>query len=247
MNHDIDRTLTELEMEGEWETDDSEGLEGGELEWEDRDVDADEFEEELEYEAPNAATSPLTEDEEMEMAAELLNVTSEADLDQFLGRIASRAARGIRNVASRGRAFLKSSAGKRLLRVARGVAKKALPVLGRAAGAAIGGPAGAAIGGRVASAAGRAFGLELEGLSPEDQEFETARRVVRLTAAATNAAVGNAARGVPPSQAVRRGVVAAARRHAPGLLRGQTGQGRASGGMSGRWVRRGSRIILDGV
>jgi hypothetical protein len=29
------------------------------------------------------------------------------------------------------------------------------------------------------SAGGRMFGLELEGLSPEDQEFEVARRVVK--------------------------------------------------------------------
>jgi hypothetical protein len=247
MNHDIDHTLNELEMEGEWEApfaDDFEA-EAGELEWEAGEFETLEFEDDYEDNTAQAADSPLSDEEEMEFAMELLDITSDADLDQFLGRVVRRAARGARNVARRGRRFLRSPAGRRLTGIARGVARRALPAAGRALGTAIGGPVGGAIGGRAASAAGRALGLELEGLSPEDQEFEVARRVVRFTAGATNAAVADEARGTPAVQALRRGVVAAARQHAPGLLQG----GRQSGGRasSGRWIRRGNRIILSGV
>lgn len=247
MNHDIDRTLDELEMEGEWEAPLSDDIEAeaGELEWEAGEYEALEFEGEYENDGARSADSPLTDEEEMEFAMELLDASSDAELDQFLGRVVRRAARGARNVASRGRRFLQSPAGRRLAGVARGVARRALPAAGRALGTAIGGPVGGAIGSRAASAAGRALGLELEGLSPEDQEFEVARRVVRFTAGATNAAVADEARGTPPDRALRQGVAAAARRHAPGLLQGS----RPSGGRvsSGRWVRRGNRIILSGV
>ena len=49
--------------------------------------------------------------------------------------------------------------------VLRRVARTALPIAGRVAGTVFGGPVGGALGGRRASAAGRMFGLELEGLS----------------------------------------------------------------------------------
>ena len=60
------------------------------------------------------------------------------------------------------------------------------------------------------------FGTELEGLSPEDQEFETARRFVRLSGELTRAAL-RAGRDAHPgtSEAERM----AARRFAPGLTR----------------------------
>ena len=40
--------------------------------------------------------SPFTEAEEMELAAELLEITSEEELDQFLGKLLKGAWRGIR-------------------------------------------------------------------------------------------------------------------------------------------------------
>jgi hypothetical protein len=62
------------------------------------------------------------------------------------------------------------------------------------------------------------FGAELEGLSPEDQEFEIARRFVRLTFdASRNAAL--AAQGVAPDVIASNAERLAARRLAPGLLR----------------------------
>ena len=44
--------------------------------------------------------SPFTESEEMELAVELLEVTSEAELEQFLGNLLEKAWRGIKPVAS---------------------------------------------------------------------------------------------------------------------------------------------------
>lgn len=67
------------------------------------------------------------------------------------------------------------------------------------------------------SAVGRLYGLELEGLSAEDQLFELARRFVRLA----RQAAGHAALDTPrtaPAVAARRATHAAARSLAPGLV-----------------------------
>lgn len=61
------------------------------------------------------------------------------------------------------------------------------------------------------------FGLEVEGLSPEDKEFEVARRFVRLAGDTVEQARERA--GQAPYQAVELALLHAARRHAPGLLR----------------------------
>jgi hypothetical protein len=65
------------------------------------------------------------------------------------------------------------------------------------------------------------FGIELEGLSPEDAELETARRIlrfVRATGHVAAAATGRPANGNPSLSAANAARVAA-RRWAPGLLR----------------------------
>ncbi|HXH01989.1 MAG TPA: hypothetical protein VNN09_01590 [Candidatus Competibacteraceae bacterium] len=186
--HDIDRTLTEFEPEAE-------------------EYEADQFE----YYGEPETDGVFDEAEEMELAAGLLEVTDEAELDQFLGDLIKKAGRAAGQ-------FVRSSTGQALGGILKGAASKALPIVGGALGTAIGGPAGAAIGGKLASTAGRLFGLELEGLSPEDQEFEVARRFVRFAGEAVkNAAL--AAPGAAPQAAAKAAAMAAARRYAPGLLR----------------------------
>ena len=196
-------------------------------------------------EESGAPESPFNEEEEMELAAELLGVQSEEQLDEFLGKLFKKAVGAVKR-------FAKSPVGGSLFKILKGAAKTALPMLGTAAGAALGGPLGAHLGGTVAGAAGKAFGLELEGLSPEDQEFEVARRYVRFAGSASQAAT-EAAATAPPSVAATRGAVAAARRHAPGLIRpyGARPGGRPHAGgcscgtaTSGEWVRRGGNIVL---
>lgn len=214
--HDLDRTQFEYEPE--------EGFETGDFEFEANGYGA-EFE------------SPFSEGEEMELASELLEITSDAELDQFLGKLLKKAGR-----------FSKSGVGRTLGGMLKGVAKKALPILGTAAGGFFGGPLGASIGGKLAAGAGKLFGLELEGLSEEDQEFEVARRYVRLAGVAAQNA-GTAPPTVPPETAARNALIEAARVHAPGLLRTPPppAVSAAGRGERGRWIRRGNKIILLGV
>jgi hypothetical protein len=218
--HDLDLALRELEPEYE-------GTDA--LEWQ-----TDDDEPQAEYDAEG-----IEQNEEYELASELLEATSDEEIDHFLGKLFKKAT-GALSRAAKGP----------LSAVMRSVAKKALPMLGTAAGTFFGGPAGAALGAKLGSGAGQMFGLELEGLSPEDQELEVARRVVRL---ASDAAKQLSAFGPTGDlmNAAKSAVMSAAATHAPGLL-GAVGSaastnssaqpGRA--GQSGRWIRRGRRIIL---
>ena len=191
---------------------------------------------------------PFNEADEMELAAQLLEITDEAELDQFLGQLILGQLFKKRKPTN-GHAS-KSPVGRQVGGILKGIAKKALPMAGGAVGTFFDGPGGDAIGSQPASEAGRMFGLELEGMSAEDQEFEVARRFVRLAGeAAENAA--QAPPSTPPAEAAQNAVVAAAQQHAPGLLStGATSNGgmpRGGKGRSGRWVRRGRTIILLGV
>ena len=227
--HDIDRTTLEFgnetSYEGEYEFGESEW--GGEM----------------------GQQGMLTEAEEMELASELLSVTNEAELEQFLGTFLKKAASFAGNV-------IRSPVGKAIGGALKGVAKKALPLAGGAIGGYFGGPLGAKIGSGLASAAGSALGLEAEGeLSGEDREFDGARTFVKLAADTVNRAAQ--ARGGDPRQVAMQAATAAVRQHAPGLLAkagqqfGQGGQqagaARPTGGHSGRWVRQGRKIVIYGA
>jgi hypothetical protein len=224
---DIDRTMTELEAGlEEFEADGSEFEFDGQME----------LTEEIDQE------SPLSEAEEMELAAELLEITDEAELDQFLGGLFKKVGRGI------GR-FVRSPIGRALGGVLKKVGKVALPIAGKAVGGFFGGPVGAALGGKLGSLATRLFEVDLEGMSYEDQEFEVARRFVRLAAtAAKNAALAPTTQN--PRTAAMKALATAARKYAPGLLRqgiGQITTALDSGGRTGRWVRSGRKIVVLGV
>ena len=184
--------------------------------------------------------SPFSEAEEMELAAELLSVQNEAELDMFFGKI-------FKKVGS----FMKSGPGKFLGGALKNIAKKALPIVGGAAGNFLLPGVGGAIGSKLASTAGSMLGLELEGLSYEDQEFEAAKQIVRLSGqAASNLA--QAAQTAPPVQAAQSALSAAAQKFAPGLVNGGRPQGRPGVGSrrnnnTGRWIRRGNSIVLIGA
>jgi uncharacterized protein (DUF697 family) len=196
---------------------------------------------------------------EMELASELLSVQSEAELDRFLGKLFKKAVGAVKN-------FANSSTGKALGGMLKGLAKKALPLAGKALGTFIAPGIGTAIGGALGSAASNLFELELEGLSAEDREFETARAFVRFA--------GNSARRASrmgnqkPAGAARNSIINSARRYAPGLLarRRQTNiynnyndgypvydngdddsllNGVVDSAQEGTWHREGSRIVLE--
>jgi hypothetical protein len=114
---------------------------------------------------------------------------------------------------------MKSSTGKALGGILKNVAKKALPVVGGALGSFVAPGIGTALGSKLGAAASNLFEVELEGLNEQEAEFEVARRYVRLAStAARNAAT--APRNAPAQAVARAAVVSAARRHAPGLVRG---------------------------
>jgi hypothetical protein len=153
---------------------------------------------------------PLQESQELELASELLEVTNEQELEQFLGNVFSSVGDSVGQ-------FVRSDTGRALGGILKGAARQALPVVGRAVGDWVR-PGGGAAGARLAQQAGSLLGLELEGLSPQDQEFEAARQFVRFASAATKHATA-APRNVAPQTAARAAAVAAAQHHAPGLAR----------------------------
>ena len=221
--HDIDRTQMEFNPEfGAFE--------------------AEQFEFEEEWPGEFEAGGLMSEADEMELATELLSVTNEAELDQFLGSL-------IKRVGQAAGKFVRSPVGQALGGALKTVAKKALPLAGGAIGTYLGGPLGAKIGSGLASAAGKALGLEAESLAQEDREFEGAKQFVRVAANAVNRAA-SAPPNADPRAIAQSAAAAAARRLAPGLGAGGYGPagnppfGRAQ---VGRWMRRGNKIVLYGA
>jgi uncharacterized protein (DUF697 family) len=155
--------------------------------------------------------SPLGEAEESELAAELLEVSDEAELEQFLGKL-------IKGVADKAGKFLKSGTGRALGGILKNVAKAALPIAGSALGSLVAPGLGTAIGGQLGSMASSLLGEELEQFDQPEREFETARRVVRFSAAAARNAAFSRPEG-DAQAAGRAAALAAARRYAPGLYR----------------------------
>src|SRR5262249_36010057 len=105
--------------------------------------------------------SPFSEDEETELAADLLATNDEHELDHFLGNLLRHAA---------------SAAGRRLRwpllvplgSLVKGAVRKILPTVGRRFNGLI--PFGAGDAGQLAAGASQLLGMELEGMSGEDQE-----------------------------------------------------------------------------
>ena len=143
--------------------------------------------------------SPFTESEEMELAAELLAANSEAELEQFLGKLFKKAWSGIKSVAPQIGGVLKS------------VAKVALPVAATAAGTFFGGPAGGMIAGKLGSMVSQALEAETAGLPPENRDFAKCRHFVRMAGLAAKAAAA-APPGVDPVAVVQKTLANAAQR-----------------------------------
>lgn len=280
--HDLDRTTREFESalhEMEMEHPEFESL-GESHEWEYEGLghealheahelhemhEAHEFHEVPEFEMHEThelyETHETHEAEEMELAAELLEVTNEYELEQFLENFIKRPKFRIP------RPTLKALA-KNLKPIAM-TALKSTPVGQKvmlAQKLASLHPATR----RYAAAANMLLEAELEGLSHEDREFEAARRTVRLG----QKAVANAARANPAAnpQAVAKAAIATAARQIASSIKATSpaaAVGRPVAGaptyppvalpptaastipsgsrFRGTWIRRGRRIILYGV
>jgi hypothetical protein len=185
--------------------------------------------------------SVFNESQVMELASGLLEIGSEQDLEQFLGDLISKAGKAIGG-------FIKSPVGKALGGVLKSAAKVALPLAGGALGTFLGGPIGMNIGSSLGSMAGQVLGLELEGLSPEDREFEAARQFVRFAGETVKNAL-QAPGNIDPQLIAKSAAAEAARTYAPGLLSTDVvDQGRTQGSpCQGKWVRRGHKLIVFGA
>ena len=238
----LSEEIFESDYEGEGEFSD---MEAGDYE---SDYEAD-YEGEWGYQGEAEGEGPFSEEQEIEMAAELLSLAEEGEMDQFLGKL-------FKSVSQATGLPVPPTTKKALGGFLRKAAQKALPLAGRAVGTFFGGPAGGALGSKLASAGGQIFGLEMEGMSAEDQELQVAKQFVRLAGDAI-AKASQAPSGAAPQQVARAALASAARQHAPGLLRngGGAAPGASFGGAqvprgrkrTGRWIRRGNKIVLFGV
>jgi hypothetical protein len=217
--HDIDRT--QMEFTGEMEN--------------------------FEFSGEAFETGVFNEQQENELAAELLEVMeNEQEMDRFLGDLISKAGQAAGT-------FISSPTGQALGGLLKGAVKKALPMAGQAIGGYFGGSTGAQIGGQIGNAAGGLFEFESQG---EDREFEGAKSLIRMAADAVKN-VAAAPPGANPRAIASSALAQAAKVHVPGLLaQGNSmttpwstpgSMGSVGRSRTGRWFRRGNKIVLLGV
>ncbi|MFZ4874413.1 hypothetical protein ACL9RI_04955 [Janthinobacterium sp. Mn2066] len=179
----------------------------------------------------------FSEAEELQLAMELLSVGSETELEQFLGNILKSAWKGLKKAGS---AIGKVAAP--LGAVLKTVARTALPFLGAALGSVIPIPGvGTALGTALGKAASSALEREFAEASPQREEAEElamARRFVRIAGQAARLA----ADGDGSSRALDSAVTRALHRHLPYFRSGPPPMDEESG----RWRRRGNRIVVMG-
>ena len=242
--HDLDRTLRSYDNESdlEWEAGDFEEEYDteGEAEY-DQEYDQEyEPEYDREYDREYGA---ISEEEENELAAELLTLSNEAELDQFLGKFFKRIGGGLRKVFNP------------LRKVLRPLAKKLLPIAGTAVGTFFGGPLGASIGGKAGAFASKLFETDFESMPAEEAEMDIARRFIRFASAAAQE-VADAPADADPNAVTKTAVANAASDHAPGLAQkmdedpdksGSDDKPAGSRSGSGTWYRRGTTIVVKGA
>lgn len=173
---------------------------------------------------------PFSEAEELELAAELLSISNEEELDLFLGKLFKGIGRGLKKFGR----FIGKKVLPALGKGLKAIGKVALPIVGKALGSFIPIPGvGTAIGGAIGTAVSKALELEFNGLPSEEAELEMARRFVRIAAtAARQAALANPRAN--PEAIVNTALMAAVRMHVPNLPR-RLGSGNPGlGGFTGR-------------
>ena len=153
-----------------------------------------------------AGESVLSPAQEAEYAARLLEVSSEEELGRLLGGIVNTAGRVFQGV----RDAVNSPQGRAFVNAVTPLARAALPTVGGAIGSAIAPGAGMQIGRTLGSTASSLFETESAGLNPEQEQFEVARRFVRLASAAARD-VAMAPADAPPELVGEFGIFRAAR------------------------------------
>lgn len=183
---------------------------------------------------------------EMELAMELFSVSSEAELDHFLGKFLKKAWGGLKKVGSFVGKIAKPFAG-----ALKGLAKAALPFVGKALGTMIPIPGvGTAVGGMLGSALSKALEMEFGHLEQSEGELEMARRFVRIAHTASTQLAST-----PPGNAGLQPAIERALKNAIGQTMPNVNthtRGAASiakdgfgFGASGSWRREGGNIVLE--
>ena len=181
-----------------------------------------------------SAPAVFSEEEELQLAMELLDVASEAELEQFLGNVFKSVWKGVKKVGS---SIVKVA--KPLGGALKAVAKTALPFVGGALGSMIPIPGvGTALGSALGRAVSNALELEMESEAPADRELELARRFVRIAAQAARLA----SEGDGSARAVESALTRALHQQLPHFRSPAPQQEEESG----RWRRRGNRIVVMG-
>lgn len=193
-----------------------------------------------------AAKSPFSESESLELAAHLLDVKSEQELDHFLGDLVSKAWKGIKQV---GRTV--AQVAKPLGNVLKPLVKTALPIVGGALGSfipipGVGTALGSAVGGMIGNAIGDEVG-EVEGLH---RDIEVAKRIVDVAGSAARTAAQSPP-GADPHAAALAAVLKAVQQRMPQLAQQlQQLQAQANprtAGRQGQWIQRRNRIEILGA
>ena len=152
------------------------------------------------------AETVFSEEEELDLASEFLEIHSERDLENYLGALIDRASRATN-------ARLDEPVGRD--HIFKKLSKMILPMADPLG--VFGGGRPRAPGSGLAAGIGPALGLELEGLSPEDSDFEIAKQFVRFAGSAIRNAQETGPTGDPAKQA-HDAAARAAQLHAPGLM-----------------------------
>ena len=198
------------------------------------------------------AIGELSEAQEMELASQFLEIGSEAELEQFLGDLFQRAKAAAGDAyAAAGRAYNSDLVQKQVIPALKSVARAYAPGAAGMGAERILPGSGRWVEAGTKQLADQWLKEELEGLSGEDREFEIARRYIRFAIDALQRALQAPPR-VPQPVAAKVAVGEAARIHAPGLVpyvpelvgAARSGNGSHQAASSGRWVRKGSSIVV---
>jgi hypothetical protein len=174
------------------------------------------------------------ESQELELAASLLEVVNDEQLDQFLSDLIRKGGAAAGSVTP--------SDVKAISDVLKGAIYKMMPIRSMEHGSTMHSSVGAQLGSGLSSLAGQVLGLELEGLSPEDREFEATRQFVRF-AGDTVKNAGEDSKRTNPQEMAHRAAAEAAETYAPGLF----ADGHHVANNRGRWILCRDKIILFGV
>jgi hypothetical protein len=204
-----------------------------------------------------SSSGELSEQEELELAMELLSAENEQELEQFLGNLISKVGKGLKAVGS----FAMKNVLPVLGPTLKQIAKTALPLAGGALGSLIPIPGvGTALGSALGGAVAKALELEVAGAGHADPDLVRARRFVRMAACAIREAA-KAIGSAPPEVVARTALAKAVQRQIPAAAKAATiitqpsrpltSNGgltqRPVGAGSGMWRRHGDRIVVEGA